>query len=68
MRQTPTFSMSPRMVRAIAGVAARRCDSMSAVVRDAVRAYLGLDEHDLPQPAASESSSPELPGRKEPGS
>jgi len=33
MRQTPTFSMSRRMVQAIAQVAGRRGESMSAVVR-----------------------------------
>lgn len=48
MRQTPTFSMSRRMVQAIAQVAGGRGDSMSAVVREAVRAYLSLDDDDRP--------------------
>lgn len=48
MRQTPTFSMSRRMVLAIAQAAGRRGESMSAVVREAVRAYLALDEDDRP--------------------
>ncbi len=48
MRQTPTFSMSRRMVQAIADAAGRRGDSMSAVVREAVRAYISLDEDDRP--------------------
>jgi Arc/MetJ-type ribon-helix-helix transcriptional regulator len=53
MRQTPTFSMSRCMVQAIAQVAGRRGESMSAVVREAVRAYISLDDDDrpLPQPA-----------------
>ncbi len=57
MRQTPTFSMSRRMVQAIAQTAGRRSDSMSGVVRSAVRMYLGLDDDDRPlRPSA-------LPGR-----
>lgn len=48
MRQTPTFSMSRRMVQAIAHVAGRRGESMSAVVREAVRAYISLDDDDRP--------------------
>ena len=48
MRQTPTFSMSRRMVQAIAQVAGGRGESMSAVVREAVRAYISLDDDDRP--------------------
>jgi hypothetical protein len=48
MRQTPTFSMSHRMVLAIAQAAGRRGESMSAVVRAAVRAYISLDDDDRP--------------------
>ena len=48
MRQTPTFSMSRRMVQAIAQAAGRRGESMSAIVREAVRAYINLDEDDRP--------------------
>jgi Arc/MetJ-type ribon-helix-helix transcriptional regulator len=53
MRQTPTFSMSRRMVQAIAAVAVQRGESMSEVVRAAVRAYVSLDQDDRPvrQPA-----------------
>jgi hypothetical protein len=48
MRQTPTFSMSHRMVQAIAQAAGRHGESMSAVVRAAVRAYISLDDDDRP--------------------
>jgi hypothetical protein len=48
MRQTPTFSMSRRMVQAIAAVAVQRGESMSVVVREAVRAYINLDDDDQP--------------------
>lgn len=48
MRQTPTFSMSRRMVQAIAQVAGRRGESMSVIVREAVRAYMDLDDDDYP--------------------
>jgi hypothetical protein len=37
-------------VAAIVQVAGRRGESMSAVVRDAVRAYLNLDDDDRPVP------------------
>jgi hypothetical protein len=44
------------MVQAIAQVAGERGDSMSAVVREAVRAYISLDDDDRPlrQTAGSE--------------
>jgi hypothetical protein len=60
MRQTPTFSMSRRMVQAISQVAGRRGESMSMVVREAVRAYISLDDDDYPvrQPAPSPSDPP----------
>lgn len=48
MRQTPTFSMSRRMVQAIAQVAGGRGESMSAIVREAIRAYINLDDDDRP--------------------
>ena len=41
--------MSRRMVLAIAQVAGRRGESMSAIVREAIRAYINLDEDDRPR-------------------
>lgn len=64
MRQTPTFSMSRRMVQAIAQVAGRRGESMSAVVRDAVRAYIRLDDDDRPLSSSLPSGTDSPPEGK----
>lgn len=64
MRQTPTFSMSRRMVQAIAQAAGRRGEPMSAIVREAVRLYISLDEDDRPvHPSSPVPGDVSLPPR-----